>query len=102
MKEPRVEKPKVQTQETTFFYHVKSIKISEKKSRIEKKKKRSLKYEQAWNNFGSTPITKVNTPNVTSTTRKDLKHNTCFNCDKKGHYAIKCPKSRNYRDASKD
>lgn len=45
----------------------------------------------------------VNTPstgvNVT-TAKKDLSHITCFNCDQKGHYATKCPKSRKRSDAS--
>ena len=31
--------------------------------------------------------------------RKDLSHITCFNCDKKGHYATKYPELRKNSDA---
>ena len=50
----------------------------------------------------STPAVGIHVPNVASTARKDLNHLTCFNSDKKGHYAIKCPKPRKDRDISED
>lgn len=34
--------------------------------------------------------------------RKDLSHITCFNCDKKCHYADKCPEPRKGRDVEED
>ena len=44
-------------------------------------------------------------PNVTNTSSgalKDLSHITCFNCDKKGHYATKCPEPRKTSDSFDD
>ena len=40
--------------------------------------------------------------NVASTAFKDMSHLTCFNSDKKGHYATKCPEPRKDRDTSED
>ena len=68
MKDPRVEEPKVRTQEATSPYHHKSIEISDRKTRKEKKKQHRLEHERAWDNSGSAPTTKVNVPNVFSTT----------------------------------
>ena len=45
MKDPRVEKPKVQTQEATSLYHPESTEISNKKA--QKEKKRGHCHEQA-------------------------------------------------------
>ena len=100
MKDPRVKDHKVQTQEIISFYRPESIKTSNKKTRKEKKKQHHLEYKRAQNNSGSALTTRVNTSNVASTTRKDLSHITCFNCDQKGHYANICPKLK--RDALKD
>ena len=33
-------------------------------------------------------------PNILSTARKDLSHITCFNCEKKGHYATRFSEPR--------
>ena len=44
----------------------------------------------------STPAVGVHAPNVASTACKDLSHLTCFNSDKKGHYATKCPKPKSW------
>ena len=100
IKDPRVEEPKVQTQEAISPYYHKSIETSDRKTRKERKKQRRLKHEWARNNFGSAPTTKVNAPNVASMTRKDLSYITCLNCDQNSHYAIICPKPK--RDASED
>ena len=100
MKDPRVEEPKVRTQETTSLYQHKRIETSDRKTRKEKNKQHRLEHEWARNNFGSALITKVNAPNVASTTRKDLSDIICFNCDQKGHCATQCPKPK--RDASED
>ena len=78
---------------------------SNKKTWKKKKKQRWLEHEWARNDFGSAPTTKVNASIVTSTSsgaRKDVNHITCFNCDKKSHYATKSPKSRKDRDVSED
>ena len=40
--------------------------------------------------------------NVTSTVRKDMSHFTCFNSNRKGHYAIKCPEPGKNRDIPND
>ena len=100
MKDPRVEEPKFRTQEATSPYRPESTETSDRKTRKERKKQRRLEHEWARNNSGSAPTTKVNAPNVASTTRKDLSHITCFNCDQKGHYATQCPEPK--RDASED
>ena len=33
---------------------------------------------------------------------KNLSHITCFNSDKNGHYAIKCPKPKESKTTSED
>ena len=100
MKDPRVEEPTSRTQEATSSYRPESTETSNRKTRKERKKQRRLEHERAQNNSGSVPTTKVNVLNVSSTTRKDLSHITCFNCDQKGHYATQCPEPK--RDASED
>ena len=94
MKDLRVEELKVRTQEITFSYHPKSTEISDRKTQKERKKQRHLEHERAQNDFGSASTTKVNAPNVFSTTRKDLSHITYFNYDQKCHYATKCPEPK--------
>ena len=69
-----------------------SGKTSEKGFQKEKKKQRRLDHEQAQKN--STLDAGVYAPNVASTACKDLSRITCFNCNKKGHYATKCPEPR--------
>ena len=72
---------------------------SGKKARKEKKKK----YHQEHKNDSGTPATGVNADNVASgRAPKELSHITCFNCDKKGHYADKYPERRKDRDTSED
>ena len=44
---------------------------------------------------------RTNAPNIVSTARKDLSHLTCFNSDKKGHYATKCPELEEQRHLRK-
>ena len=75
-----------------------AVESSKKKSRREKKKQ--YRHEPAQK--VSTPATRVSARNGAARTgtarnggvRKDLRHITCFNCDKKGHYADKCPEPR--------
>ena len=100
IKDPRVEKLKVWTQKATSSYHHKSIETSNRKTRKERKKQRRLEHKRAQNDSSSAPTTKVNIPNVSSTTRKDLSYIICFNCDQKGHYATQCPEPK--KDASED
>ena len=47
MKDPRVEKSKIRTQEATFPYHSKSTEISDRKTQKEKKKQRRLEHKRA-------------------------------------------------------
>ena len=75
----------------------KSGETFEKGFRKEKKKQRRLDHEQARKD--STPDAGVHAPNVASTARKDLSHITCFNCNKKAHYATKCLEARKDSDA---
>ena len=70
----------------------KNSETSEKSFRKEKKKQRRLDHKQARKD--STSDAGVHTSNVTSMARKDLSHITCFNCNKKGHYATKCSELR--------
>ena len=63
-----------------------SDKTSEKSFRKEKKEQFRLRHERSI------------ALNVASTARKDLSHLTCFNSDKKGHYATKCPEPKKDRD----
>ena len=49
----------------------------------------------------STPAIGVHTPNVASTAHKDLSNLTCFNSDRKGHYATKCPKPKKNKGYSR-
>ena len=100
MKDPRIEEPKSQTQETTFPYRHKSTKTFDRKTRKEKKKQRRLEHERAQNNSGFASTTKVNISNVSNVTCKDLSYITCFNCDQKGYYTTQCLEPK--RDASKD
>ena len=72
-----------------------SGKISKKGFWEEKKKQRHLDHERAWKD--STPAAGVHASKVASTARKDLSHFTCFNSDKKGHYATKCPEPEEQR-----
>ena len=55
-------------------------------------------HERAWKN--SIPAVSIYASNVASTAHKDLSHLTCFNSDRKGHYATKCPKPRKKRGYS--
>ena len=48
------------------------------------------------------PAAGVYAPNVASMARKNLSHLTCFNCDQKGHYAIKCLEQRTATQKTSD
>ena len=85
MKDPRVEKPKVRTQEATSLYHPKSTKTSDRKNRKEKKKRH--RRDWAWRGSVSTSITGVNTSSPSIGVRRELSQVNYYNCRKKGHYA---------------
>ena len=55
--------------------------------------------EQAWKD--STLAVGVYAPNEVSTAHKDLSLLTCFNSDRKGHYATKCPMPKKNRGYSR-
>lgn len=106
MEDPRVEEPKTRTStqgdepshsDKPSARPEKVGEISGKKSRRERKEQHRL---QRARNSG-TPTTGVNTV-LNGGAHKDLSHITCFNCDKKGHYADKCPDPREDRDAAED
>ena len=64
------------------------------------KKQRRLDHKRAGKD--STSAVGVHASNVASPACKDLSHLSCFNSDKKGHYATNCPKPRKDRDTSED
>lgn len=60
----------------------------EKKSRRDKKHRRRQEQKEQKDNSGGTPATGANSSGGSK--KKDLSHITCFNCDKKGHFASNC------------
>ncbi|MCJ1345955.1 hypothetical protein MMC31_004165, partial [Peltigera leucophlebia] len=48
------------------------------------------------------PAANANTTNARKAKSRDLSHITCFNCDKKGHYANGCPERRKDQNVSED
>ena len=76
-----------------------SGKTSKKGFREEKKKQRHLDHEQVRKD--STPAAGVHASKVASIARKDLSHFTCFNSDKKDHYATNCPEPEEQRHLRK-
>ena len=48
------------------------------------------------------PAANANMTGARKAKSRDLSHITCFNCDKKGHYADKCPERRKDQNVSKD
>ena len=98
MKDPRVEEPKVRTQEATSLYHPKSAKTSDRKTWKEKKKR--LCRDQAQKGSVSTSVTGVNVSNPFVGVRRELGQVTCYNCREKRHYAWNC--SEPQRNTSED
>ena len=88
MKDPRVEKPKVQTQEANSPYHPKSTKTSDKKTQKEKKKKH--RRDQARKGSVSTSTTGINASSPFVGVHRELSQVTCYNCREKGPYARNC------------
>lgn len=66
-----------------------TAKTSERKTQKEKKQQHCRDYERG-------------TPRKSSRARRNLANVTCLNCDKKGHFADKCPKPREDRGTSED
>ena len=97
LKDPKIEEPKVQTQEATSLYYPESIEISNKKARKEKKKKHC--HEQAQKDSVFTSITGVNASSLFVGARKELSQVTCYNYREKEHYARNCLKP--HQDGSK-
>ena len=68
--------------------------------KTQKEKKKYRRQEQAWKDF--IPATGVSASSALSGACKNLIRITCFNCNKKGHYTTKSPKSRKDKDISED
>ena len=85
MKDPRVEEPKVQTQEATSPYHPESTETSNKKAR--KEKKRRYCHKQAQRGSVSTSVTGVITSSPFVGARKELSQVTYYNYRERRHYA---------------
>ena len=85
-----------------YYSRTKHGKSSDKKVRKEKKKKqRHRDAEQAGKD--STPATGINASSTTAgrtSHRKDLSLITCYNCNKKGHYAFQYTEPK--KDSSKN
>ena len=72
--------------------------LPKKDNRKDKKKRfrgQRREYTGEWKE--QTPATNVNTTNVSKKKKKrrDVSEITCFNCDKKGHFASNCIKPKN-------
>ena len=80
-----------------------SLQLDSGETSGKKARKKKKKYCQEDKNDSGTPTTGVNADNVVSgRASKDLSHITCFNRDKKGHYADKFPEHRKDHDMSED
>ena len=69
---------------------------SDKETRKEKKRKQHRR-DAEQSGKGSTPVTGVDASSTAGRARprrKDSSQITCFNCEKKGHYATSCPEPR--------
>ena len=100
IKDPRVEEPKSQAQESKaaapqrFDNAETSEKARKKKKKNDCRNKRDLCAQE-----GSTPATGFNTIDANDSkkkkngsNRRDPSKVVCYNCNKKGHYLNKCPK----------
>ena len=98
MKDPRVEEPKKpQESKASAPQRSDSTETSEQARKEKKKKDRRYCGRKPQD---STPATGVNSTNTSgghssgsgrSQPQKDLSQINCYNCNKKGHYATKCP-----------
>ena len=91
------EKPKTSGPKQPNSSRPENSEIADKKARREKKRQRRLDQARDRKGSESTPATGANTSNGTS---RDVSQITCFNCNKKGHYASTCRESK--KDASKN
>ena len=98
MRDPRVEKPKSKPQESKApapqrFDNAKtSEKARKEKKKNDRKHRRSCRSDNE--SPRATTATGDNTTNNSaggSRPQKDVSQITCYNCNKKGHYATKCP-----------
>lgn len=95
MKDPRAEEPKEKTSAPRSEPPEPSEKARKEKKKKAQKDKRDRK--------DSNPASGVNATDTSSgktCKQKDISQITCYNCDKKGHYATKCPEPR--KDSSKN
>ena len=98
MKDQRVEEPKCKLQESKASAFQRSDNAKTSKKAWKEKKKNDRKHRQfrrSDDEFPSaTTATGGNTTNNSaggSRPQKDVSQITCYNCNKKGHYATKCP-----------
>ena len=105
MKDPRVEEPKLKSQEQKSLASQRSdsAETSEQARKEKKKKEKRERRNRERRPQDTTPATGVNTTNTSGghssgggggggRSQKDPAQAICYNCNKKGHFARKCPK----------